>query len=207
MNESNRITAFLTLVLILLCMVLIRVYVSSASENRRGEEAAASGDFKTAIVHYGRSIKWYAPFNPWVKESIDSLWEIGEKAYKDSDLEMANFALTTLRSSLYAVRGPFSPFRGKIKKVDDWRATYLIAPDAGSDTRGAMAPVESDREPDRFWSAMAGLGMVGWILSVFAFIFFVFTPDGERIKMRKAILVGFFIGAFYVLWLCGLYLT
>jgi hypothetical protein len=207
MDETNRITAFLTMVAILLFMVLARVYIGSASEYRRAVEAQEIGDLISAVNHYGHSIKWYAPLSPWVKRSLGELWEIGEDSYEQGDLDTAIFAVTTLRSSLYSSRGPFTPFKGHIEMADDWLSSHVPEgyPDVKAEdlSRSLKAP----KPPNRAWSLSAGIGVVGWILSVFAFIFTVF-PDGKgKFWLRKALGIGFFVVAFYALWVLGIYFS
>jgi hypothetical protein len=49
------------------------------------------------------------------------------------------------------------------------------------------------------------LGFIGWIISVFAFIFVVFPEKGGGINPKRAVLMGLVVAVFYSLWICGLY--
>lgn len=194
----------MSLIVIILLMVLLRVYVGSAAEYRRAAEALKSGDRISAINHYGRSIKWYAPLSPWVKRSIDDLWEIGESTYAD-DPEEAVYAVRILRSSLYAARGPFTPFKSRIEEADRWLALHLSEGEGGPEAEDVEFVLGSEARPNRLWSLAVGVGFVGWILSVFAFIFFVFPEAEEDMNPKRAVALGLVTCIFYSLWICGLY--
>lgn len=205
MSDFTRPIAFLTLIVVFLLMVLVRVYVGSASEYRKANEALKMDDKISAINHYGRSIKWYAPLSPWVKHSIEKLWEIGENSDKDDPAGI--LAIRILRSSLYAARGPFTPYKSQIEKADEWISEHLSKADNGPDKEDVVSVLKSNTGPNRKWSFAVGVGFVGWILSVFVFIFFVF-PEGEsKVKPKKAVVLGIVVGLFYTLWICGLLLT
>ncbi len=205
MSDSIRLNAFLTLIVVFLLMVLVRVYVGSASEYYKANEALKLDDKISAISHYGKSIKWYAPLSPWVKRSIEKLWEIGENSEKDDPTGI--LAIRILRSSLYAARGPFTPFKSKIERADEWLSVHLSEADNGPDKEDVESVLKSNAGPDRKWSFAVGVGFVGWILSVFAFIFFVFPEDESKVKPIKAVALGIVVGLFYTLWICGLFFT
>lgn len=205
MNESYRLTTFLLLLVVILVMIMSRVYLGSAVEYRRGVQSEKSGKIDLAVAHYGRSIKWYAPMSPWGKQSLAALWDIGQRYWAAGDAETAIFAVNTLRSAVYSARGPFTPFKGWIKRADDWLVANV--PDAHPETSSEKMAELLSREPspNRVWSFMVGGGLVGWILSVFAFIFTVLPGPNETIKNRRAILVGVLVVIFYGLWIVGLY--
>lgn len=205
MGDSMRLSAFLTLILVFLLMVLVRVYIGSASEYRKAEEALKAGDKISAINHYGRSVKWYAPLSPWVRHSTESLWEMGEGSSYDEDPDGAVYAIRILRSSLYAARGPFTPFKSKIERADEWLVDHLSGKDKGIERKDVEMVLTSETGPNRWWSLAVGLGFVGWIISVFAFIFIVFPEKGGGINPKRAVLMGLVVAVFYSVWICGLY--
>jgi hypothetical protein len=189
-------------------MVLIRVYVGSAAEYRKAVDAQKSGDIHSAVVHYGRSIKFYAPLSPWVKRSLEALWDIGTAAYDKGDYEMARLAIETLRSSLYAARGPFTPFKEQIKRADSWLSTHIPEMEPRAEKEEIAQLFGMMRGPNRLWSILVGVGFLGWILSVFAFIFVVFPiKRGGEIGVKRTTALGFLVILFYFLWIIGLCLA
>jgi len=205
MDESYKLTTFLVLLVVILLMVMSRVYLGSAVEYRRAVDAGKSGEIDLAIAHYGRSIKWYAPMSPWGKRSLTALWAIAQERWAKGDTETAIFAVSTLRSAVYSARGPFTPFRGWINRADTWLASHVPEAHPETDNERIAELLGREPSPNRFWSFMVGFGFVGWTLSVFAFIFTVLPGPGERIKSRRAALIGTLVVIFYGLWIAGLY--
>lgn len=205
MNESFRLTTFLLLLVVILVMIMSRVYLGSAVEYRRAVESERQDKIDLAIAHYGRSIKWYAPMSPWGKRSLAALWDIGEKYWADGDTDTAIFAMNTLRSAIYSARGPFTPFRGWIHRADVWLISHV--PEAHPEISGDRIAEVLGREssPNRLWSFFVGIGLVGWILSVFGFIFTVLPGPDEKVRSGRAVIIGSCVIAFYVLWIIGLY--
>jgi hypothetical protein len=205
MNESYKLTTFLLLLVVILLMIMSRVYLGSAVEYRRAVEAGKSEKIDLAIAHYGRSIKWYAPLSPWGKKSLTALWAIGQERWAKGDTETAIFAVNTLRSAVYSARGPFTPFRVWINRADGWLASHV--PEAHPETSSERVAELLSREasPNRFWSFLVGFGFVGWTLAIFAFIFTVLPGPGEKMKSRRAAVIGLIVFIFYGLWIAGLY--
>jgi hypothetical protein len=205
MNESYRFTTFLLLLVVILVMIMSRVYLGSAVEYRRAVESERQDKIDLAIAHYGRSIKWYVPMSPWGKRSLAALWDIGQRYWADGDTETAIFAMNTLRSAVYSARGPFTPFKGWIKRADDWLVSHV--PEAHPEISGEKIAEVLSREPspNRLWSFIVGAGLVGWILSVFAFIFTVLPGPNEKVRNGRAVIIGLCVVVFYVLWIMGLY--
>ncbi len=205
MEESYKLTTFLVLILIILLMIMSRVYLGSASEYNRAVAAEKDGKTALAIAHYGRSIRWYAPMSPWCKWSLAALWKIGVDSWAKGDSTTAELAMTTLRSSIYSARGPFTPFKGWIKKTDAWLTSHV--PEKHPEITGEELSqiLSRERPPDRFWSFLVGIGFVGWIIAVFAFIFSVLPASGEKISIRRAVIIGTLVVVSYGLWIVGLY--
>lgn len=208
MDESRRITNFLTLIVIILLMLLVRIYIGSATEFRRAEVSRYSDDDITAaIYHYGRSIKWYAPLNPWVKKSIVELWDIGDEKLRDGDRDTAILSIQILRSSLYSARGPFTPFKDWILKADIWLNENFPHELPDRENGMGLDDYPGHKEPNRAWSLLAAIGFLGWVFAVFAFIFTVMPSTDEKIVTRRAVGVSSLIALFYIIWILGLYLA
>jgi hypothetical protein len=205
MNESYRLTTFLLLLVVILVMIMARVYLGSAVEYKRAVESERQEKIDLAVAHYGRSIRWYAPMSPWGKRSLAALWDIGERAWAAGDAETAIFAINTLRSAIYSARGPFTPFRAWISRADTWLVSHVpeVHPEISDDKLAEV--LGREQSPNRLWSFMVGVGFVGWILSVFAFIFTVLPGPNEKMINVRAILTGLSVIVFYCLWILGLY--
>jgi hypothetical protein len=205
--ESVRISRFLTFVVVLLIMVLGRVYIGSVVEYNRAVEAAGANDEISAIIHHGRAIKWYAPLNPWVKDSAQALWDIGESAARRGDMETAIFAVETLRSSLHAARGPFQPMTEWIDRSNLWLADHIAQEYPNITEEEVMDTLTRPTGPHRGWSVLVGVGFVGWIMAVFLFIFTAFPIYEEGKSSKKAVFACVAAAVFYLVWILGLYLA
>jgi len=206
-TESLRISRFLTFVVLLLVMVLGRVYIGSIVEYNRAFEATRANDEISAIIHHGRAIKWYAPLNPWVEGSAEALWEIGESAARRGDMETAIFAIETLRSSLHAARGPFTPMTEWIDRSNLWLAEHIAKEYPNMTEEEVMNTLTEPTGPHRGWSVLVGIGFVGWILALFVFIFSAFPIyDEKKDRMKTLLSIGAAV-VFYLVWIVGLYLA
>jgi len=194
-------------VVVLLIMVLGRVYIGSVVEYNRAVEAVGANDEISAIIHHGRAIKWYAPLNPWVKDSAQALWDIGESAAKRGDMKTAIFAVETLRSSLHAARGPFQPMTEWIDRSNLWLADHVIQEYPNMTEEEVMDTLTRPTGPHRGWSVLVGIGFVGWILALFLFIFSAFPIYEEGKNNKKAMFACVVAVICYLVWIVGLYLA
>jgi len=206
-TESLRISRFLTFVVVLLIMVLGRVYVGSVVEYNRALEATRANDEISAIIHHGRAIKWYAPLNPWVEGSAEALWEIGESAAERGDMKTAIFAMETLRSSLHAARGPFTPMTDWIDRSNLWLADHVAEKYPTITEEEALKTLTEPSGPNRAWSVLVGVGFVGWILALFLFIFSAFPIYDEKKNKKKTYFSIIAAVVCYLIWVIGLYLA
>jgi len=114
------------IIVVMFIMVFVKVYIGSIKEFKRGEEAMESRDYNEAITHYERSIHWYTPLNSYVARSAKRLWEIGTLAEENGNNDLALIAYRSLRSSFYAVRSFYIPYKEWIDKCDD-KISHLVA--------------------------------------------------------------------------------
>ena len=84
-------------------MLYAKVAYNAHQDFARGEESYTHGEYKVAITHYERTIKWYTPFSTVVQPAVERLWQLGAEAEARGDASLALEAYQTLRSSLYAI--------------------------------------------------------------------------------------------------------
>ncbi len=85
---------------------------------KRGESAAAAGNFIAAIAGYEAAIHMYTPGSPLVEQAAAKLWAIGEGLERAGDQARALIAYRSLRSSFLAARGLTTPGRDWIARCD-----------------------------------------------------------------------------------------
>ncbi len=102
---------------------------------KRGEAAAARGDYIGAIAGYESAIHMYTPWSPTVETAAQRLWTIAEGFERMGDATRALIAYRSLRSSFYAVRGLSAPGQGWISRCDARIAPLVKAQAAGTQIR------------------------------------------------------------------------
>ena len=83
-----------------------------------GEKAFAAGDYKTAISDYETAIHMYTPFSGYVPASAQRLWEIGQGFENAGEYDWSLIAYRSLRSSFYAVRSLYTPYKDWIERSE-----------------------------------------------------------------------------------------
>ena len=128
--------------------------------------------FVFAIREYDTSMHFFFPFSPYMDKSARRLWQIGEMFENRGQLDWAEIAYQSLRSSFYAVRSFYTPGKDWINRCDDKIADLnvkslikdgsLKPEDAQAERAKHMMVLKTDRAPSVFWSVLAEIGFFGW---------------------------------------------
>jgi len=197
----------------MLLMVFFKVYLGSISEFKKAEELLQKADYEKAITHYERSIHWYTPWNRYVANSIERLWEIGNETEDNGNNELALRSYRSLRGSIYAVRSFYSPYSEWIERCDD-KISSLVAkkePYSHADKEksfeerkaSSLKNLKRGYAPNVFWTIVLEIGFLGWIGCAIGFILRVFTGE-KGVVRRRALLWGGMVIVFYALWIVGM---
>src|SRR5262245_60853923 len=77
----------------LLVAFVALLYAKTANNARQdfalGEEAYTQGQYKVAVTHYERTIKWYTPWSPVVQRAVERLWQLGTEAEARGEVSLA----------------------------------------------------------------------------------------------------------------------
>jgi len=158
-------------------------------------------------MHFGRSIKWFLPLNPYVKKSINMLFAIGEKLEREGKNKKALFAYRTVRSSLFACRSFYTPGKVYIETAEKKIENLLlrdktIANNLGKTFIEKAFNIKTDT--NIIWTILMELGLLGWVGTVITYI----LKNGEiRVYQfsLKIIPYGVIIFLlFYLLWIVGM---
>ena len=109
--------AFIVFV-IFIAMVWVKTYFYGRDQYLAGEKAYQAGDIKDAIADYETAIHMYTPLSGYVPKSAERLWEIGQSFERSGDYDWALIAYRSLRSSFYAVRSFYTPYRDWIARSE-----------------------------------------------------------------------------------------
>ena len=208
----------LRIVVLLAAFVVIlyaKVAYNASQDFALGEDAYTHGEYKRAITHYERTIKWYTPLSSAVQRAVERLWQLGTEAEARGELSLALEAYQTLRSSLYAVQSFYIPYQSWIPKSEARIAPLLAKTKAGEehnedqlaqDTARFAMQLQRHVGPHLGWSILLEIGFLGWVGATVCLIWYVVDETGN-FAQRQGLLWGSLIAFFFALWLIGMRLT
>jgi len=196
------------LCLVVLAIVWARAFYGSMQAHDKGEAYLEKRQYIKAITFFDRSIHWYTPFNPYVRQSAQHLWKICTQAEQEGDVRLALIAARTIRRGFFAARSFYTPGKDWISKCDTKIASLMAKELAGQKlpTKSTVSSsLKKDPEPDIFWTLILEVGFFGWIGSVIGFLMLGLT-EGQtpKLKSKPAILWGIMVLIFYTLWIIGM---
>ena len=189
-----------------------KVTYNASQDFALAEETYTRGEYKVAITHYERTIKWYAPLSTVVQRAVARLWRIGTEAEASGELTLALEAYQTLRSSLYAVQSFYIPYQSSIPKSEERIALLLAKTRAGAeleedklaqDTARFAIQLQRHVGPHLGWSVLVEVGFLGWVGAAIGLIWYVMDEQGH-FAPRQGMLWGSFLAVFFVLWVVSM---
>ncbi len=156
-----------------LAVLAVRVVVGSHDELRVAERLRARGDVDSAVVHYRRAVRLYAPGNPYVSDALDGLVGLARAAEAAGEPARALAAWRAVHAGLLAGRSFYLPHRDVLIQADA-RIAALTAVDpppvdvahgeAGR-RRAYLSELERARgsDPSVLWTLVLLAGFVAWV--------------------------------------------
>jgi hypothetical protein len=204
-----------SLMIIFIALLYAKTAYNSRQDFTLGEDAYTHGEYKQAITHYERTIKWYTPLSTVVQRAVERLWQLGTEAEARGELSLALEAYQTLRSSLYAVQSFYIPYQSWIPKSEERIAPLLAKTQAGEEPKADKLAQDTARfamqlqrhvGPHLGWSILLEIGFLGWVGAAVGLIWYVVDEAGHFAR-RQGLLWGSLIAVFFALWLIGMRLT
>jgi hypothetical protein len=170
---------------------------------------------ETAIVHYRRAARWYAPGSPYHVEALAKLGAIAGKAEQTGDRELALSAYRAIRGAIMSTRSFYVPERVRLEAANQRIAALMAelpAPpmDAGKSReqlrREHLALLQQDPGPDVLWTLVLLVGFFSWVLGAFAFTQRA-IDDEDRFVGREALRWGAVIVVGFGLFVLGMSLA
>jgi hypothetical protein len=212
-RKSPRALELVLLVIaVFLVLTWVRAFYGSMKAYRTGEELLEQKQFIRAITYFDRSIHWYTPLNPYVERSARRLWEIGEQSKKDGDIKMALIAFRAIRGGFYSASHFTTPGKEWIEKSETMIAALSLKEaksGAGSKemekSEKTKTRTEKGSSPDVLWTVVLEVGFLGWVGSLFGFIFVKWGPrkSSEGLLYKTLAWIGSALG-FFVIWILGM---
>lgn len=200
---------------VLLAVVAVRVVVSSHQELEEARRLEAKNDVTSAVVHYRRAARWYAPGNPFVVEALDALKRIAEAAEERRDIGAALVAYRGIRASIMSTRSTYVPYEDRLREANQHIAALMAeqpAPpmDAAKSKdqirREHLALLEQPIRPRVFWAVVLLLGFVSWVAGAFLFVSRA-LDEQDRLVRHEAARWGTVIVIGLALFVVGMFLA
>ena len=198
---------------IFILLVSGRVFYLQRSHFMNAEEYFMKAEWKLAIREYDNAMHFYTPWSPYVQRSAEKLWQTGEMFEKQGRLEWARLAYASIRSSLYASRGLYTPRKDWIIKCDDKIADLNIRllirdgsikpAEADAEKQKQLYVLKVDKAPKPAWAVLVEAGFWGWIASAIFIIVRGFDAEG-KLKIKPAIYGALFCLVTFALWVVSL---
>jgi len=211
-NHIRPIIFVLVLVVVAPIILWARAFYGSRQAYHRGEACFQRSQYVKAVTFFDRSVHWYTPFNPYIRKSVERLWEIAERAEQQGDIRLALIATRTIRRGFYAIRSVYLPGRAWIKRCDV-KITKLMRTEQTHEELSSMAESPNKRRPVNqgrvstsiLWSVVVEIGFLGWIAAAIGFIIFASQDHRERrFSNLQAVAWGSMTIIFFFLWLVGM---
>jgi hypothetical protein len=206
----KRILMVLGLMFVALILVWSRAFIGSIQAYHKGETYLEGKQYVRAVTFFDRSIHWYTPFNPFIEKSAERLWEIGEQAEKEGDIQLALIAYRTIRSGFYGASHFVIPGKIWIEKCDrkinalKGKKEREISEDSGS-LKEALIQEQRNTAPAVLWTIVLEIGFLGWIGSVIGFIMFRLRHKKEdEYRSSSGFLWLIPTVCFFGLWIIGM---
>ena len=202
----------LGLLAIMFIMLWTRAFYGSMQAYQKGELFLGEKQYIRAITFFDRSIHWYTPFNPYVRNSAERLWAIGEHAEDQGDIALALIAFRTIRRGFYAASHFITPGKDWIEKCDLKISTLVIAEkqerkeaDDLTSLKEKLLQDQKATSPDILWTVILEIGFLGWIGSVIGFIMFTLRHKRESKHRRSSTYLWLSLTAvFFTIWIVGM---
>jgi hypothetical protein len=173
----------------LVAFASLRVIVDSHSEYTEAARLEEQGEYAQAVTYYRRSLRWYAPGNPYSRAAGEALIALAHSAESRGDPGLARDAYQALRAGIMAARGITTPYPDLLRRGAD-RLEALAAGDAGHrDITDLMPP--GTPQP---WAALLALaGYLIWVGSALGFTQRALDREDRLIRSRAIRWVASFL--------------
>ncbi|MFC1852887.1 hypothetical protein ACFL27_22030 [candidate division CSSED10-310 bacterium] len=108
---TQKVIKFSLLIIIVMGLIWGNTYYRQVKYFKKAENLRSQKKILESIAFYEAAIRMYTPWSSKVQKSIENIWHIGENYQKSNSIEHALIAFRSLKTSLYAIRSFYSPFR------------------------------------------------------------------------------------------------
>ncbi|MCB0308328.1 MAG: hypothetical protein KDD48_03070 [Bdellovibrionales bacterium] len=195
---------------IIFCSLFFRVVYESKRNLEMGKTYEQDLAYVKAILSYDQAAHWYFPGNPYVKDALNRLYDLGCQL-EEKQPDLAVWAFDSVRGSIYSTRSVFIPHRAMLEKVNAKIANLRALEDSRLNSQLSVQDARSyhldllkdDSTRGLGWSILVELSFFSWIASTVGLIWKGFSPSGEM-KFQSSLPWVFGIILSFTLWIVGL---
>lgn len=210
MLRKNEFVATFLFFLIFIFIILIgrSLYVQYKYMNLSHQQAGLE-----KIKSLEKVLLFYVPFSPYNDDAINTMLE---ECQNLSKIDEKLYCYETLRTSLVQIRSFYQPYKETLEQIipviADLRSIEMLNWDFNNYSKedyknlyiSQLKLLTYDNQPSVFWSFVAVISLIGWILAI---VLLIWKGLGERIN-KDYILVSFVLFLlFFGLWILGLYMA
>lgn len=210
MLRKNEFVATFLFFLIFIFITLIgrSLYVQYKYMNLSHQQAGLE-----KIKSLEKVLLFYVPFSPYNDDAVNTMLE---ECQNLSKIDEKLYCYETLRTSLVQIRSFYQPYKETLEQIipviADLRSREMLNWDFNNYSKedyknlyiSQLKLLTYDNQPSVFWSFVAVISLIGWILAI---VLLIWKGLGERIN-KDYILVSFVLFLlFFGLWILGLYMA
>lgn len=170
--------AVLAAILLVMAVVSIRVALEAKREIASAQDCEQREDFRGAIDHYRRALRWAFPLSPFEADAVKGLTRIAQAKEAAGDIPSALLAWRSLLGGVASTRSLVSPTPAEVERARTEIARLLVraqtAERSGSaemtDASIRAAELDSWIAPAPLWGGLLLVGFALWLASLVALI-------------------------------------
>ncbi|MGC9081064.1 hypothetical protein [Sulfurihydrogenibium sp.] len=209
MRKNEFVATFLFFLIFIFIILIGRsLYVQYKYMNLSHQQAGLE-----KIKSLEKVLLFYVPFSPYNDDAVNTMLE---ECQNLSKIDEKLYCYETLRTSLVQIRSFYQPYKKTLEQIipviADLRSIEMLNWDFNNYSKedyknlyiSQLKLLTYDNQPSVFWSFVAVISLIGWILAI---VLLIWKGLGERIN-KDYILVSFVLFLlFFGLWILGLYMA
>ena len=163
-----------------LAVLSVRVCLEAKREIESAQRLDQAGDFREAIDHYRRALRWWFPMSPFEADAVEGLSRIARTREQAGDVPSALLAWRSLLGGISSTRSfvsrtPAEAGRAKAeisRLLSQGKASEELrkAPTEAGGQRGGELGTTPPMAPNPIWGALLLFGFALWLASLVALI-------------------------------------
>ena len=161
-----------------MAVLSIRVALEAKREIASAQGCEQREDFRGAIDHYRRALRWSFPLSPFDPDAVEGLTRIAQIKEAAGDIPSALLACRSLLGGVESTRALVSRTPAEVERARTEIARLLVRGETAEESRNAhmedasvrRTELDSRIAPEPFWGGLLLVGFALWLASLVALI-------------------------------------